>query len=682
MAVPAKELAKLLARYGRNGDTELVHMNRHEVHALRMLSGLASEGMTINPDTGLPEAFNLSWLIPIAAIAAIALTGGAAAAPLAETAAGTGAAVGTAAGTTAAADAAAVAATDAAAGLGGSAGYAATLGNIANAGQTALATNAGLSTLPAAGQSIAQAAQMAQNTNAVAPYLANTNAMPAAQTPSLLSKVGTFAENNPLMTLGAVNMLGNMMTPKPKTPEEDKDFGPKNEFRPGEGNVPFQQKGVRYGINAPISADGTEAMRIGYGPSIGSQTLQDQIDALKNPIGPGFKSGPMDDLRLRRRFAEGGLATHYSDGRPIPGWESNEVRKREYEAQKMLKERDRRIEQGAKDFAERDAANRKQAAYPKQKHPTRGPIPDSGWRYEDGSRAPSMDEREFYSKYGVDPRGDYYDYDKAHAAELGLGDFNIGGNDKYRELERYRALTAQRSRQAQLDYNGFPISDAPYLPKEPPEKQDSFYPGYAAGGIAQGAGPSPIPMPPIANPAPLGVPRSAPMPTGGLGNSMIPQPPAGMPAPQGGPQGQDLSPQDQQLVMAAAAALAGKLPNPAPVIKAFVAKFGPEALAELVSAVKGAAKQAPVVPPNMGRLLSGPGGGTEDKIPAQIDGQQPAALSSGEFVVPAHAVAGLGDGSTEHGARKLQKMVNKVNKAKYGRTTNPEPIDDTEVMPI
>lgn len=62
----------------------------------------------------------------------------------------------------------------------------------------------------------------------------------------------------------------------------------------------------------------------------------------------------------------------------------------------------------------------------------------------------------------------------------------------------------------------------------------------------------------------------------------------------------------------------------------------------------------------IGRLVTGPGDGKSDSIPAVIDGSQPAALSSGEFVIPADAVSALGRGSNEAGARKLQMMVNKV----------------------
>lgn len=74
-----------------------------------------------------------------------------------------------------------------------------------------------------------------------------------------------------------------------------------------------------------------------------------------------------------------------------------------------------------------------------------------------------------------------------------------------------------------------------------------------------------------------------------------------------------------------------------------------------------------------GGPVSGPGGGLDDAIPAIVNGRQPANLSSGEYVVPAHAVSALGDGSTEAGVRQLDGMVNHVMMGKYG-TRHPVPM--------
>lgn len=69
---PYSGLSNLMAMQGRYGDTELVHMSKPEIQ------GLASLGqLTINPDTGLPEAFSLGNILPIVANVGLAIaTGG------------------------------------------------------------------------------------------------------------------------------------------------------------------------------------------------------------------------------------------------------------------------------------------------------------------------------------------------------------------------------------------------------------------------------------------------------------------------------------------------------------------------------------------------------------------------------------------------------------------------------
>lgn len=55
---PMSGLSNLLALRGRMGDTELVHMSKPEVNMLRRMGEL-----TLNPRTGLPEAFNLNEMM-------------------------------------------------------------------------------------------------------------------------------------------------------------------------------------------------------------------------------------------------------------------------------------------------------------------------------------------------------------------------------------------------------------------------------------------------------------------------------------------------------------------------------------------------------------------------------------------------------------------------------------------
>ena len=82
-----------------------------------------------------------------------------------------------------------------------------------------------------------------------------------------------------------------------------------------------------------------------------------------------------------------------------------------------------------------------------------------------------------------------------------------------------------------------------------------------------------------------------------------------------------------------------------------------------------------------GRLLKGPGDGMSDNIPAKIGAKQPARLADGEFVIPADVVSGLGNGSTDAGARKLYAMMDKVRKARTGRKSQGKEINANKYMP-
>lgn len=83
--------AQGLAALGRNGDSTLMHVNPREIEGLQQLLG----PVTINPNTGLPEAFNWTDILSSAAIGILgAMTGGAAAAAMPAMGAIGGAAVG------------------------------------------------------------------------------------------------------------------------------------------------------------------------------------------------------------------------------------------------------------------------------------------------------------------------------------------------------------------------------------------------------------------------------------------------------------------------------------------------------------------------------------------------------------------------------------------------------------
>ena len=81
------------------------------------------------------------------------------------------------------------------------------------------------------------------------------------------------------------------------------------------------------------------------------------------------------------------------------------------------------------------------------------------------------------------------------------------------------------------------------------------------------------------------------------------------------------------------------------------------------------------------RYLSGSMDGMADTIPASIDGKDPAALSGGEFVVPADVVSGMGNGNSDAGAKNLYAMMDKVRQARTGMKKQPPAINPNQMLP-
>lgn len=125
---------------------------------------------------------------------------------------------------------------------------------------------------------------------------------------------------------------------------------------------------------------------------------------------------------------------------------------------------------------------------------------------------------------------------------------------------------------------------------------------------------------------------------------------------------------------------AGKIPtkfNPAPSQVVVGEKLAPAPSASELTKegglpLFGLAKGGPA-----GRYLQGKTDGMADKIPSSIDGEQPAALSHGEFVIPADVVSHLGNGNSDAGAQKLYQMMDRIREArtgtkKQGKQINPD----------
>jgi len=81
-----------------------------------------------------------------------------------------------------------------------------------------------------------------------------------------------------------------------------------------------------------------------------------------------------------------------------------------------------------------------------------------------------------------------------------------------------------------------------------------------------------------------------------------------------------------------------------------------------------------------GMYLGGSTDGMADRIPATIDNRQPAALSDGEFVIPADVVSHLGNGNSDAGAKQLYGMMDRIRKARTGTTQQGKQINPNKFL--
>jgi len=144
-------------------------------------------------------------------------------------------------------------------------------------------------------------------------------------------------------------------------------------------------------------------------------------------------------------------------------------------------------------------------------------------------------------------------------------------------------------------------------------------------------------------------------------------------------QGQQV--QGNPIVMGAIAAIMGQHPEPQQAIMTFVKIYGQQAFASLRQQVIAQASVDQRGGAGIASLIQGAGDGLTDDVPANIEGQEPVALSDGEVVVPADVVSGLGNGSSEAGARQIEKMNEIVRQARTGTKDQPEAINAETILP-
>jgi hypothetical protein len=136
---------------------------------------------------------------------------------------------------------------------------------------------------------------------------------------------------------------------------------------------------------------------------------------------------------------------------------------------------------------------------------------------------------------------------------------------------------------------------------------------------------------------------------------------------------------DKELISKAVDAIQNELPNPEEVLGVFIARFGEEALRDLVRRV-----QDGTFDENVERsegMVEGAGDGMDDMVPAKLEGEQDVLLSDGEFIVPADVVSGIGNGSSEAGSQRLYDMMDRVRELRTGMTEQPDDIPVEEMMP-
>ena len=82
------------------------------------------------------------------------------------------------------------------------------------------------------------------------------------------------------------------------------------------------------------------------------------------------------------------------------------------------------------------------------------------------------------------------------------------------------------------------------------------------------------------------------------------------------------------------------------------------------------------------RYFAGSSDGMADLLPANIDGQQEARLSDGEFVMPADVVSHLGNGNSNAGADVLYNMMDRVRQARTGTEQQGRQINPNKMLPV
>lgn len=144
--------------------------------------------------------------------------------------------------------------------------------------------------------------------------------------------------------------------------------------------------------------------------------------------------------------------------------------------------------------------------------------------------------------------------------------------------------------------------------------------------------------------------------------------------------GQMAEPNEKDVIINAVNAVKGNMSeeNAQMALAMFVQVYGEEALSDLVDDVRDG--EYDDVGGKADGMVDGGGDGMSDSVPATIDGEQDLLVSKDEYVIDAPTVAMIGNGSSDAGAEKLDKMREEVRKASTGSRIQPKKIDSTGIM--
>jgi len=151
-------------------------------------------------------------------------------------------------------------------------------------------------------------------------------------------------------------------------------------------------------------------------------------------------------------------------------------------------------------------------------------------------------------------------------------------------------------------------------------------------------------------------------------------------------EGGSLEPEEKkarQIVQDAMEAIRGEGDDPEGSLNTYLAYYGKDALKDLYKrmSVKEEVEEEDNYEPPEG-MIKGPGNGMDDMATARMaHGGQKVLLSNDEFIIPADVVSGLGDGSSESGARKLYAMMDRVRMDRTGNKKQPGKVKDVRVLP-